>query len=312
MRTFHQRVTLAGPPPENAPVKIKRVAATIQPAVLTNLYAWKEMEDGRQWTWFSVWSPRQLEAFESVEFFANGFDHSVTFELLRTLNPHIIWEERRLTSARTFQPRKVVIEYFAERHVASMSLFATEAGKSYLGLIRDHLANRDQIWMANERHAEELTGMGGQKLQPHQAGSNAYAGYDAATAIYAAKPSAETRGIMNFLGVDPTAWTRSYEHEAILQFACRTSVRTPESTATVHLTVYDRVQADYLTSYFREQSHCDVAMLATDLGFANVYRTVAGPRAKFLSVEEMNTKIADRRAKKSAAQRARREQARKS
>ena len=298
MRTFHQRVTLATPLPEHAPVKIKRVAASVQPAVVTNLQDWKEMEDGRQWTWFSVWSPRQLEAFESVEFLANGFDKSVTFELIQTLNPHIEWEERRLTSSRTFQRRKVVIEYFAERHTASMSLFETIAGKSYLGLIRDHLADRDQIWMANERHADELVGMGGLKLQPHQAGSNAYAGYHAATAIYSAKPSAETRGVMNFLGIDPSAWTRSYEHEAILQFVCRTSIRTPESNASVHFAVYDRVQADYLASYFRDQQHCEVEMFATDLGFANVHRTVAGPRAKPLSVEDMNIKIADRRAKR--------------
>ena len=307
MRTFHQRVTLASPMPEKASIRIARRVATVQPAVVTNIRAWEDMEDGRLWTWFSVWSPRQLEAFESVEFLANGFDQSVTFELLQRLNPDITWQECPLQSSRTFLRRKVVIEYFAERHTASMSLFGTEKGRSYLRLIRDHLADRDQIWMANNRHADELVGMGGEQLRPHQAGSNAFAGSHAATALYAAKPSAETRGIMNFLGIDPAAWTRSYEYEAILQFVCRTSVRTPASTATVHLAVYDRAQADYLASYFGKQAHCDVEMLATDLGFANIHRTVAGPTPKSLSVEEMEIKLADRRAKKTAAQKARRE-----
>jgi hypothetical protein len=307
LRIFHERVTAASVAPEDASQRIARRATdNVQRAVIGSLDDWQDMDDGRRWTWWSLWSPKQLSAFDSVEFMANSFDKSMTFEVLRNFNRDIDWIEVPLSAGRKFEDRKVVIRFYTRGHVASMTLFDTDAGKGYLNAIAKHQARDRQIWMANDRHAGELDGMGGLRLKPHQAGSNAYANQHAATAIYAVKPSAETRALMHLLGVHPDVWTRSYEHEAILQFVNRTSIRDPKSTETVTLTVYDKEQADYLASYLRDQPHCDVEVAMIDLGFANVERTKSGVKARVLTVDEAEAKKAARKEQKTKAQRARR------
>lgn len=308
LRTFHERVTAASVLPEDCNVNMARRSHKHEPsrrAVVGNLMDWSEMEDGRRWTWWSLWSPHQLDAFSSVEFMANNFDQSMTFKMLRNLNPNIEWVEVPLKSSRTFAQRTVRIEFFADKHVASQTLFDTDAGASNLKAIARYLADRDQIWMANDRHGGELFGTGGIRLNPLQAGSNQFSKYHAATAIYCAKPSAETRAVMNLLGVESEVWTHSHEFEPILQFMARTSVRDPQSTETVTLTVYDSEQADYLADYFNAQPHCDVEMVHVDLGIVDEVRT-RGPKAMDLSVEEAETKAVADKAKRAAAAVARR------
>lgn len=309
LKIFHQRVTSASILPDKANRDMARRAhddTASQRAVIGNLSSWSDMDDGRKWSWCSVWSPMQLRAFDSVEVMANGFDKSITFDLLKRFNTGVTWEEVRLTSLRTFAPRTVRIRYYAEGHVASLSRFGSDDGAACLRAIAIHLSDRRQIWMSNDRSADALAEMGGQQLRPHQAGSNSYAGYHEATCIYAAKPSAETRSVLTLLGVEGDAWTRSYEHEAILQFCCRTSVRDPLSSETVTLTVYDRDQADYLAAYFGDQPHITVEMELVDLGFAHDAGAAPGPKAKTLTPEEAEAKRVERTRRKSDAQRRRR------
>ena len=307
LRIFHERVTSASELPDNATQRMaRRSVDEVQRAVIGSLDEWSDMDDGRQWTWWSLWSPKQLQAFDSVEFMANAFDRSMTFEVLRNFNPDIEWIEVPLSAGRKFEKRKVIIRHYVDQHVSSMSLFESEKGRGYLNAIAKYQAKDRQIWMTNDRHADALTMMGGLKLRPHQAGSNAYADQHAATCIYAVKPSAETRAMMHLLGVHPDVWTRSYEFEAILQFVNRPLIRDPQSPETVTLTVYDKEQADYLASYFRDQPHCEVSVELIDLGFAHVERTKSGVKAKILSVTEAQAKKAERKIQKTLAQRKRR------
>ncbi len=308
LRIFHERVTAATALPEDSDQRMTRRAHQHEPsrrAVVGNLLDWSDMSDGRRWTWWSLWSPHQLDAFDSVEFMANGFDQSLTFQMLRNLNPNIVWEEVKLTGGRKFAHRTVRIEYFADQHVASQTMFDSDEGKANLKAIANHLRNRNQIWMANDRHAVDMVGMGGVKLTPLQAGSNQFAGYHNAAAIYCAKPSAETRAVMNLLGVEADVWTHSNEFEPILQFMARTSVRDPQSTETVTLTVYDRDQADYLGRYFRDQPHCDVEVERVELPMTDVVRE-RGRRPMDLSAAEAEAKAIADKAKRAAAAVARR------
>lgn len=303
LRTFHDRVTASTPLPDDHDVRMSRRAhkqESSRRAVIGNLLDWSDMEDGRRWTWWSLWSPHQLEAFTSVEIMANGFDKSMTFQMLRNLNPSVEWEEVKLKSTREFAHRTVRIEYFAEKHAASQSLFETEAGQANLKSIASYLQGRDQIWMANERHEEHLDGMAGLKLSPLQAGSNEFAKYHNATAIYCAKPSAETRAVMSLLGVDAEIWTHSQEFEPILQFMCRTSVRDPLSTDTVTLTVYDKDQASYLAKYFGDQPYCDVELERVIVPMKDEKRN-RGRKTVDKSVEEAKAKEKADREKRAAA-----------
>lgn len=308
LRIFHERVTAASVLPDDATQRMaRRSVDEVQRAVVGSLDEWSDMDDGRRWTWWSLWSPKQLAAFDSIEFMANAFDKSMTFEVLRNFDRDIEWIEVPLAAGRKFERRKVVIRHYTDRHVATATLFDTPEGQGYLNAIAKHQAHDRQIWMTNDRHADALSMMGGLKLKPHQAGSNAYADQHAATCIYAVKPSSETRAMMHLLGVDPSVWTRSYEFEAILQFVNRTSIRDPKSTETVTFSVYDKEQADYLASYFRDQPHCDVSVEMIDLGFANVKRTKAGVAPRVLTVDEAEAKRLVRKTQKTEAQRKRRE-----
>jgi hypothetical protein len=64
------------------------------------------------------------------------------------------------------------------------------------------------------------------------------------------KASPNLVALLDVLGIDRRAWERSIEHEAILQFVTRTSVRDPDNCSPVRLWVFDRDQALYLKTYF--------------------------------------------------------------
>jgi hypothetical protein len=310
LKVFHDRVTDATPlPPGPVPARISNRAKQSGRQVICNLSDWSEMEDGRRWTWWSLWSPYQLSEFASVEFLANGFDQSVTFALLRSVWPEIDWYETHNASPRTFAHRSVRIEYFARRHVASKSFLESADGIDHLGRIGRYVAERGEtyIWTANNAFAQHLSALSPDaKLRPHQAGSNRWDAINSATMVYAAKPSMESRAVMNLLAVDANVWVRSYEHEAILQFMCRTSVRNPASTDTVVLRVYDKAQADYLVRYFEAAPHVTVAAFCVDLGYANLVRTAAGVVARVLTPEEADQKAAALRLRKKETERKRR------
>lgn len=319
MRVFHERVTGASDAPaaDNLPVHILRRLETgaNKRAVLANLTDWTEMEDGRRWTWWSLWSPKALEAFETVIFLGNGFEHSMSFQLMRTLHPEIEWRSVAMNASRAFKRRSVTIRYFARAHTASANLFAQAKGESYLRAIVEHLQscggdNQDQIWMTNDATVAALSGMPGARLQPMQAGSNAYADRHQATAIYSAKPAPEVRLIMDLLAIDPDVWTASNEYETILQFMTRTSLRDPDSTSPVHLTVYDEKQAQYLALYLNAQPYCDVDLMPVDLGFMDRAHVGGRPKKPVLSVEEAEAKATARRKQNAEAARRSRERKR--
>lgn len=268
-------------------------------AVVCDLADWADAKDGRQWTWWSAWSLTALEPFVSVTFMANAFAQSLTYAAFRALHPSIEWQLVDI-APRPYKRRTVVIEYFAQGHTASRYLFDHPKGKQRLNKIARHLADRsDQIWTCNERFLPSLEKTAGQWLKPIQAGSNAFMFVDRAAMIYSAKPSTQIQGILDSIGIEPAVWTETNEHEVILQFICRTSVRDPDSDRPVHFTVYDEAQASYLASFFRAQPHCDIKMVLTDLGFAETKPNLGGrPR-----VERTPDKIAADKAKRAKAAR---------
>ena len=311
LRVFHERVTHASELPDDCNVSMVRRAHTGpagRRAVISNLKTWGEMQDGREWTWWSLWSPRQLEAFETITIMANAFDQSMTYKILKNLHPDIEWIPIPLAQERIFDRRKVVIEFFAQNHTASRFMFGSDEGQHNLKRIAHHLQDRYQIWMANERHADHLDGMGGKQLTPQQAGSNEFAGYHSATCIYSAKPSEEVRSILEILNVESSAWVHSNEYEVILQFMCRTSIRDPQSRETVTMTVYDDAQAEYLRTYFAAQPYCDVEVVHVDLEMVDRERKKGRPVLK-LTPEEADAKAAHNRAVRAASQAARRKKA---
>lgn len=270
-RTFHERVMSASSPPDDLPVRLAKNFHTSGRAVVCSITDWSEVEASEDdmspaWDWWSVWSPVTLSHFNRIVFMANAFDTSLTFNMMQAFHD-IEWNEIKINH-RPYAKRKVVIEYFADKHVASRYLFQSEKGRDNLRKVAEHLSDADKIWMTNEAYLPALRGVGGQKLSPIQSGSNSYQDYHQAAAIYSAKPSSEILRVLEAIGLTGDHWTESVEYETILQFMTRTSVRDADSTETVVLSVYDSRQASYLARYFNALPHCDVTVQLTDLGFA--------------------------------------------
>jgi hypothetical protein len=268
LRTLHRRIMEA--------------KDTGRRSVIVNGSDWSEFVGDNKCNWFSIWSPMHVSMFQSVNFLANAFTDSLTFQIMRSMWPSIDWMEVKTNSTREFKPRDVTIHYYADSHVASRKLFGSDEGKDNLRKvcadINARIGDRDHIWMCNRSDAESVK-LTGTKLTPRQAGSNEYARVTAATCIYSVKPDADQRKVYQLLGVDPNYYTETNERETILQFMCRTSIRDPENVADLNFYVYDKTQADYLLRYFRrdERGYANAVTVMHDLGFAKVERKAGRP-----------------------------------
>ncbi len=267
MRSLHRRV--------------QEAASTGRRNVIVNGTSWADFA-GKKCNWHSVWSPELIGNFQSVTFLANAFRDSLTFQIMQAKWPNIEWVEVRTNAGRDFKPRNVTIHYYADSHVASRNLFSSDAGKSNLAAvcadINERVSGRDHIWMCN-RSQDDRIPLVGRKLSPKQAGSNEYKHVSAATCIYSVKPDKDQRKVYDLLGVDPAYYTETNERETILQFACRTSARDPDSTTPIDLFVYDWEQALYLLRYFERdlRGYATATSVLHDLGFAATERKVGRP-----------------------------------
>ncbi|MBD8546076.1 hypothetical protein [Sphingomonas sp. CFBP 8760] len=289
--------------------RVLEAKATGRRSVIVNGNAWSDFGGDRKCNWFSIWSPEHISNFQSVTFLANAFTDSLTFQIMQSMWPNIQWMEVKTKNTRHFAKRKVTIHYYAESHLGSRRLFWSDEGKANLAKvcadINMRVAGRSHIWMCNSADAETID-LTGRKLSPKQAGSNEYQDVSTATCIYTVKPDADQRKVYELLGVDSNYYTQTNERETILQFACRTSVRDPASTADLDLFVYDKAQAEYLLRYFQrdERGYAVATMELHDLGFADAQRKCGRPtitRTPEEKRELARQRKAEQRANKKAA-----------
>lgn len=246
--------------------------------VLCNLPEWSAMEERKvKWCWASTFSLLELAAFDRIELLGNRFRSDIGSMLTQFFDGEDVeWEELPpLTDRRALVSRPVHIRYFSERDSAK-SLFGGDFGMTALPEIGSYLASvlpaGNSIWTANDSGIygqptpKQLLGLPtNDYLSPKQAGTNKYASLSHAAIIYAAKPSPNLRSLLKALAIDPDHWTRSIEHEAILQFVTRTSVRDPLNANPVWLYVFDRAQAEYLKDYFDGLPHVEADVSAIQL-----------------------------------------------
>lgn len=300
-----------------------RVAEASRPGakrlVLGNLANWREMADRKvQWCWASVFSLRELEAFDRVELLGNRFRSDIGSILTRWLEVQDVeWEALPpLTNTRLFARRRVSIHYFTDR-AASKSLFASPDGQNALRLIGSYLATvlpkAHSIWTANQtadRCAPTPKALlalpEDDYLTPRQAGTNRHMSVSYATAIYSAKPSANLRSLLSALGINTEAWTRSVEYETILQFMTRTSVRSPTNSTPVELWVFDREQAAYLKEYFDILPHTTATTTRVPLALELAPKSKGGRPAKVMTPEERKAQKDEQRRRDAARKREKR------
>lgn len=288
--------------------------------VLCNLPNWSAMEERKvKWCWASTFSLRELSSFERIELLGNRFRSDIGSLLSQFFDgADVAWEELPpLASTRSFVLRPVHIHYFYDR-ASAKSLFGGEFGQTALPEIGRFLANvlpaGNSIWSANDTGIfgqptpKQMLGLpSGDYITPKQAGTNRYASLSHAAIIYAAKPSPNLRSLLRALDIDPDHWTRSIEHEAILQFVTRTSVRDPNNAMPVYLYVFDRAQAEYLKEYFDGLHHVIANITQVPLKVAIPERSKGGRPAEVRTPQEQAEWESEKRRKDAERKRNERE-----
>ena len=295
--------------------------------VLCNLPDWDAMS-GREvsWGWASVFSLWELEPFDRVELLGNRFRSDIGSILSETVTSQPIeWEtlppiEQKLE----FMHRSVHIHYFSETRRSSKCSFETEEGQAMLSNIGAYLSKElpkgASIWTANDPSSAKIKMtpkqaivQGGlpeeQYLPPRQSGTNMHQDKNHAAMIYSAKPSTHLISLLKMLQVPVEKWAQSVEHEAVLQFMSRTSVRNRGNTSPVHMWVYDRDQALYLKEHFDGLRHVTATMQWVEDGPEIPVQSKRGPKAAVRTAAEEAEYLSAKRRKD--AERNRRNRAKK-
>ena len=92
---------------------------------LVKLTSWDELQDGQARSWCSVWNPERLHAFKRVMILANSFEETLTFKLLKQAGVHLV--PFAIPDDRQWQPRTVLIRYFASTHQAGTGFWTNSA-----------------------------------------------------------------------------------------------------------------------------------------------------------------------------------------
>jgi hypothetical protein len=280
LSNFHQRVIEASRPNAHR-------------QVLCNLPHFGGMEDRAvSWIWASTFSMLQLKHFDRVELLGNRFLSNIATRLVKFLDgEQVEWIKLpNLKSARPYARRNVHIHYFSERPGSASWL--TGSGADLIKEIGCYLSKAlptgRSIWSTNNCLRELLDAQldSGDYVRPRQAGTNQYQRLSSAAIIYTAKPSPEMEGLLVALDQNRSAWIESVEHEAVLQFLTRTSIRDPQSSAPVDLYVFDKAQAEYLATYFSSLGHASISLTQVPLKTPIPSKMTPGRKRKKLSAEE--------------------------
>lgn len=295
--------------------------------VLCNLPKWADMSASKvTWCWASTFSLWELKAFDRVVLLGNRFRSDIGNILSEAMSVQPIeWEELPpLTRKSEFLRRAVHIHYFSETRRSSRCCFDSDEGQVMLGEIGGYLSQAlpsdNSIWTANDssvranmRTPKCALVEGGLSdmnyLPPRQAGTNNHMGKSHAAMIYSAKPSPHLIALLKMLNIPVELWAASVEHETILQFMSRTSVRDKDNSSPVHLWVFDRDQALYLKQHFDSLDYVSSTMQLVADGPSIPAQGKRGPKAAVRTVEEQAEFDAARRRKD--AERNRRNRAKK-
>ena len=284
----------------------KRVVS--REGVITNLSDWRDVEEETRWTWWSLWSPRELAKFSKVTVLANALTESVTYGLIRHFWPEIEFLAAPSAPQRRWAPRSVEINYVAH-HTAGSYFFSSPDGNRCLRAWGSHIArlypegcSTPHLWTSNLATRAQIatTPISGDNPTPRVAGSNQWIIFNHASICYSAKPSYHEAEILKSFGVDFTSVRRSREYEDIVQFALRTSLRDSESTRDVVINVYDRGQAEFLCDFLQRNYRFDARVNYVEIGLGDIVKPTRGRPKLKLTIEEReeryNRVLEDKRA----------------
>lgn len=261
---FHNRVTRGG--------------------AVVNLDSWDDLPERKKLTYFTIWSIEDLAVYDRAIILANSFDSLVTCRLIAALHPTVDLVPFPIPGQRVWQHRDVVINYFADDHVAGSTFFKTDKGQqavaSWSKWVTANTNAADHYWSANNTRRSRMD-LPGESISPKIAGSNKYRFLNQCSVLYTAKASGpEERVFSELTGgmIDADAVRRDREFEDLIQIVFRSSLRMPDDTRPVMLTVYDSEQAEFLRDFFAQAGFpFTTTLVRHDLGISH-QRGVPGPK----------------------------------
>lgn len=216
---------------------------------------WTALEERKSLTWFMVWNPNELSAYDEVYVVANAFDRLVSFRLINSLYPDIELRPFELPQTSTWAPRALNINYTVAEHVAGTTWFRSERGQAAMMAWADWVSERvtpsNHYWSAN--NVNRTLNIPGKSVSSKIAGSNEFRDLTECSILYSAKPGNGENTVFAALtmgAISRDDVRRDREFEDLIQIAFRSSLRMPDDTRPVTLNVYDREQAEFLAAYF--------------------------------------------------------------
>jgi hypothetical protein len=270
---------------------------------------------GVEGRWWSLWTPEEMAAFDSVAIAGSGFFGSAAHRAM----------ERWCGDAVAFVPRpvggeierrgrrKVVIRHFTASHTGSTSFWTdTEDGRRCLLAVRGWLwenAPEGQFWSCNSALLPYLGGgMPGRHCQPKLAGTNRLDERTPCTMVYSAKAQAQDDTAMRLFGVTKEEVRASREDEDIEQFVMRGALRRAEFEGDYHVNLYNRRQAEMLRDYLLANGIADDAVVEyVDVGIGAVVKPTPGRQKAVITPQQEAERR--QRAKEADCARKRRERA---
>ena len=233
--------------------------------------------------WWSLWTPEEASAFQTVTLAAAGFFGSVAHRAMeRWCGDGVEFVPRQIAPTAGRGQRRVIIRYFAERHIGSTTFWTeTEDGGRCLHAIREWLrtnAPADQFWTCNSALVPYLDGyLPGTRCQPKLAGTNTLSQRTTCTMIYSAKAQEQDETAMRLFGISKEEVRASREDEDIKQFVLRGAPRDVDFAGDFFVNLYDRRQAEMLRDYLLANGIADEVMVEwVDVGIGGIVKPAPG------------------------------------
>jgi hypothetical protein len=248
--------------------------------VLVDVKDWNQIVGStRPLNWISIWTPMQLQAFESVTIAGAGYLHSLGYKAALALHRNnISFEQAVIPSSERARPR-FLIHYFTEKHRGSTDFWEKPEGKAAVRQVAHHLETVDiGYWTANKSIAPFFR-LSGEYVTPRQEGTNELRHHTSCAMIYSAKATPSDGPLMKFLGLTKREFERARESEDIIQFMFRGAPRRADFNGNYPIWVYGKDQAEAAAQYLRDEDLADYELIPVEeAGIMDLERPKPGPK----------------------------------
>lgn len=245
--------------------------------VLIQLDNWSRATNDVPVSWFSLWTPLQMSAFDSIVIAGASFLSSTAYGVMASTYPsELDFRVENIGSARSGHPC-VRIGYFTDRHSGSTTYWSTSEGRKCLVDIERWLsANVPDLgyWSGNEQVRNSFEHrVPGSMTSPKVAGINGYRDRKSCAMFYSSKPLPVDVTLKTVFELTDDDILLGREVEDMFQFAFRGAIRNRDYAGPYDIYLYSRDQAERLRARMEENGLTDVEIVAIpEAGIMDILR----------------------------------------